>query len=75
MTRFRFQALALAPALCACLALSARAQLAQNQTNAFGNNNLLTFTYLENFDCVDQPLLDHVASRVKNSKQFLTEVE
>jgi len=56
MTRFRF--LALVPALCACLALSARAQLASNQTNGFGNNNLLVFTYLQSFDCVDQPLMD-----------------
>jgi hypothetical protein len=34
------------------------AQLAANQTNGFGNNQLVTFTYLQNFDCVDQPLLD-----------------
>src|SRR5215471_14750797 len=48
-------------AICACVALmavSARAQLAANQTNGFGNNRLVTFTYLQNFDCVDQPLLD-----------------
>jgi hypothetical protein len=37
---------------------SAWAQLAPNQTNGFGNNQLVTFTYLQNFDCVDQPLLD-----------------
>lgn len=35
-----------------------RAQLAPNQTHGFGNNKLLTFTYTENFDCVDQPKLD-----------------
>jgi hypothetical protein len=34
------------------------AQLAPNQTNGFGNGNLVTFTYLQNFDCVDQPTLD-----------------
>jgi hypothetical protein len=34
------------------------AQLAKNQTNGFGNNRLVTFTYLQNFDCVDQPTLD-----------------
>ena len=34
------------------------AQLAANQTKGFGNNQLVTFTYLQNFDCVDQPLLD-----------------
>lgn len=33
-------------------------QLAANQTNGFGNKRLVTFTYLQNFDCVDQPLLD-----------------
>lgn len=38
---------------------SARAQqLAPNQTKGFGNGNLVTFTYLQNFDCVDQPNLD-----------------
>ena len=56
--------------VCACLALmtaSAWAQLAPNQTNGFGNNRLVTFTYLQNFDCVDQPLLDldfnHIAAQ------------
>jgi len=51
----------LALAVCACIALicsNASAQLAQNQTNSFGNNRLVTFTYLQNFDCVDQPKLD-----------------
>ncbi|HET7185817.1 MAG TPA: hypothetical protein VFI82_14110 [Terriglobales bacterium] len=33
-------------------------QVAPNQTNGFGNNQLVTFTYLQNFDCVDQPTLD-----------------
>lgn len=46
--------------LAACLtitfiAISATAQLADNQTRGFGNNRLVTFTYLQNFDCVDQP--------------------
>lgn len=48
-------------AICACLvslAIDAAAQLKNNQTNGFGNNRLVTFTYLQNFDCVDQPLLD-----------------
>ena len=36
----------------------AAAQLAANQTNGFGNGRLITFTYLQNFDCVDQPTLD-----------------
>ena len=40
-------------------AISASAQaLAPNQTRAFGNNRLVIFTYLQNFDCVDQPTLD-----------------
>lgn len=56
MTRLRFHLLTLTAG--ACLAMSAQAQLAANQTNGFGNNRLVTFTYLQNFDCVDQPLLD-----------------
>lgn len=47
--------------VCAILAAgSALAQplLAPNQTQGFGNGRLVTFTYLQNFDCVDQPLLD-----------------
>ncbi|MFI4887493.1 MAG: hypothetical protein ACHP7B_01960 [Burkholderiales bacterium] len=48
-------------ALCACLALAAggvSAQLAPNQTQGFGNGRLVTFSYLQNFDCVDEPLMD-----------------
>ncbi|HZQ96870.1 MAG TPA: hypothetical protein VFA67_17790 [Candidatus Sulfotelmatobacter sp.] len=49
--------------LAACLTItltvvSAAAQLADNQTQGFGNNRLVTFTYLQNFDCVDQPTMD-----------------
>ena len=36
----------------------AQMPLAPNQTNGFGNGRLVTFTYLQNFDCVDQPTLD-----------------
>ncbi|HEY6925482.1 MAG TPA: hypothetical protein VI653_18535, partial [Steroidobacteraceae bacterium] len=39
-------------------ASAAWAQLAPNQTNGFGNGRLVTFTYLQNFDCVDEPTLD-----------------
>lgn len=39
-------------------AANAAAQLADNQTEGFGNSRLVTFTYLQNFDCVDQPLMD-----------------
>jgi hypothetical protein len=33
-------------------------QLAPNQTHGFGNGRLVTFTYLQNFDCVEQPTMD-----------------
>ncbi len=38
--------------------LAAQSQLAPNQTNGFGNGRIVTFTYLQNFDCVDQPTMD-----------------
>ena len=50
-----------------CLALTltaalsfaqAPAKLAANQTEGYGAGKLLTFTYTENFDCVDQPKSD-----------------
>ena len=47
--------------ICAFLTFAAdkaSAQLAPNQTHGFGNGGLVTFTYLQNFDCVDQPGLD-----------------
>ncbi len=37
---------------------TARAQLAPNQTAGYGKGGLFTFTYTENFDCVDQPTDD-----------------
>ena len=46
--------------LCVC-ALStgaAHAQLAANQTAGFGKNRVLTFTYEQNFVCLDQPTDD-----------------
>lgn len=52
---------ALAAASLAAIALlsgNAKAQLGPNQTNGFGNGNVVTFTYLQNFDCVDQPIMD-----------------
>lgn len=51
----------LAVASCAWMILAAgnaSAQLAPNQTNGFGNGGLVTFTYLQNFDCVDEPTMD-----------------
>jgi hypothetical protein len=53
--------LSLVLAICALMIFtvsSSSAQLADDQTNGFGNNRLVTFTYLQNFDCVDQPKLD-----------------
>lgn len=54
---------------CACLVLLASAAAAQplapNQTHGFGNGQLITFTYLQSFDCVDEPLLDLNFNRVK----------
>ena len=38
--------------------IPASAQLAPNQTNGFGADKSVTFTYTQNFDCVDQPNLD-----------------
>jgi hypothetical protein len=54
----RFALIALACAGLILASIGASAQLADNQTNGFGNNRLVTFTYLQNFDCVDQPLMD-----------------
>jgi hypothetical protein len=47
-------------ALCSGLlfASGASGQVADNQTRGFGNNQNIIFTYLQNFDCVDQPTLD-----------------
>jgi hypothetical protein len=44
--------------LCSAHGALAQAPLAPNQTNGFGNGRLVTFTYLQNFDCVDQPTMD-----------------
>src|SRR5574338_37340 len=55
------QRIVLAVTLLAGIVLSARsmrAQLAPNQTHGFGNSRLVTFTYLQNFDCIDQSTLD-----------------
>jgi hypothetical protein len=50
---------AIRPALFAAVALIAATASAQtlkpNQTLGFGNSKVLTFTYTENFDCVEQP--------------------
>ncbi len=56
--RFWLMAMSCLPTLFAGNYASAQAQLAPNQTQGFGNGRLVTFTYLQNFDCVDQPTLD-----------------
>ena len=51
----------LANLICVCalpVVALAQAQLAPNQTQGFGNGRVITLTYLQNFDCVDQPALD-----------------
>jgi hypothetical protein len=40
--------------------------LLPNQTFGFGANQLLTFTYTENFDCIDQPNNDLDYNGVKS---------
>src|SRR5438067_4185009 len=55
-------------AVAACLAFTpdiASAQLAPNQTQGFGNGRLVTFTYLQNFDCLEQPSMDLDFNNVK----------
>lgn len=54
--------LPLLAAAAACMSLAAGGawaqRLAPNQTMGFGGDRLVTFTYLQNFDCVDEPTLD-----------------
>jgi hypothetical protein len=57
-TGLRLSLMVAAGAWLATAAAAAWAQLAPNQTNGFGNGRLVTFTYLQNFDCVDQPMMD-----------------
>lgn len=38
--------------------LFAGVSLMPNQTQGFGNGRLVTFTYLQSFDCVDEPTMD-----------------
>ena len=44
---------------------NASAQLAPNQTLGFGNGRLVTFTYLQNFDCVTEPFMDLYFNGIK----------
>lgn len=50
--------LVLAASMSGLFAMAASSTLAPNQTQGFGNNRLVTFSYLQNFDCVDQPTMD-----------------
>jgi len=45
-------------ALSFCVCAAGQSNPTPNQTLGFGNNRLVTFTYLQNFDCVDQPTMD-----------------
>jgi hypothetical protein len=47
--------LAICLAVGSTIAASAFGQSKANQTQGYGNNQLLTFTYTQSFDCVDQP--------------------
>ncbi len=49
---------AYALAIVASLASFASAQAKPNQTQGYGDGKLLTFTYTQSFDCVDQPNTD-----------------
>lgn len=57
MTRF-ISSLPLAAAAVLIISSTSAQQLAPNQTNGFGNGRIVTFSYQQNFDCVDQPTLD-----------------
>jgi hypothetical protein len=58
----RFVHVWLVAAACAAIiiipASASAQQLAPNQTHGFGADELVTFTYTQNFDCVDQPTMD-----------------
>jgi hypothetical protein len=54
-TRFLQMAAAAALFVAASLATPAQAQRKINQTEGFGANKILTFTYTQQFDCVVQP--------------------
>jgi hypothetical protein len=56
--RLRLTCTMITCAMLMCTAPKASAQLAPNQTQGFGNGRLVTFTYQQNFDCVDQPTMD-----------------
>ncbi len=61
MKVMRFSYIAAVAVFSMTLAVTASAQLAVNQTEGFGKDRLLTFTYEQNFSCVHGPFddLDH----------------
>src|SRR5947207_4857969 len=65
MIRSQSLVLPLFAALLLLAGATASAQVAAKQTNGFGNSRLVTFTYLQNFDCVDQPALDLDFNKIK----------
>ncbi|MGZ5010213.1 MAG: hypothetical protein ACXV74_04550 [Methylobacter sp.] len=65
LIRFGLTCLACVGMTFAMSSASSAHQLAPNQTNGFGNDRLVTFTYLQNFDCVDQPNLDLDFNKIK----------
>lgn len=58
MQSFHFKVMTVVLTLLLAIVVAGGQTLAPNQTRGFGNNRLVTFTYLQNFDCVDQPTLD-----------------
>jgi hypothetical protein len=55
LERIRFKLTAAVVAAFALTAAGASAQLSPNQTAGFAKNRNFTFTYTQNFDCLDQP--------------------
>src|SRR5207253_11323509 len=67
-----FILLRLTVAVCACITVAtvtASAQLAPNQTNGFGNNRLVTFTYNQNLTnlLLPKPFVDRKSTRLNSS--------
>jgi len=58
MIRIPRRLLALATLLLLCLSIAGAQQLKVNQTQGFGKDQLLVFTYGQNFSCIHQPFDD-----------------
>jgi hypothetical protein len=57
-------------AIVASLASFASAQAKPNQTQGYGDGKLLTFTYTQSFDCVDQPNTDLDFNGIPAAKDY-----